>query len=327
MWLARCIALAFLALSLFPQPALAQSHPDSVSVLPGEKLVLHHLLETDDWLAIIPFAISYNATPSESINELFTFRLLEADSLAELGAMLPEAFYNNGWGDGTIAFYFSADDAPAWGENYIIRVDENPSQFSNALSWTYSITAGDYTSDNTAAGNEDELTEKILEDARRLSDSWGFDLYEESDDGRTVLNSYGSAYYRRVIRGIQAMAPDLFAVYVEDVDFVDRSWDYTLATTFLTRFSGTWVENAATGFADFWGMDRNTGVAFPSLLLAIGAIVLSSWKFKQVLPGFTDAVIVFILCVLLGWFQFTVFSLMTFLVVMIMGVILFLNRA
>lgn len=309
----------------FPINILAAGNPSSISIPGGEKLVLRNLLETGDYLAVIPYQISYNTTPEETAEELFTFRFL--DGSIELGSVLPEAFDHYGYGSGTVAFYFDAIDAPTWGEDYTIRIDENPAQFINALSWTFSITSEDYTSETTQAGNQEALTNKILKDAHRLSTIWGYDLYEETDDGNTVLSSYGAAYYRRVIRGIQAMAPDLFAVYVENVEYGGRSWDYTLANTFLTRFSGTWVENYATGFADFWGMERNTGVAFPSIILAFLAIGLSSWKFKQVLPGFLDAIIILILCVLLGWFQFYILSLLTFLAVMLMGVILFLNRA
>lgn len=316
-------ALALLFLT--SNPALADvDDPDSVSLY--DMAVYRHLIEEDDYLAVIPYSIPYTTEPDLSIDKTFIFRFIDTDGTTELGVCLAFPYINGGYGDGIVSFYFDADSAPTWDTQYTIRVDGNPSQFDEPDSWQFTLSASAYSSYDTQDGNQALLQSEVIAIARDLEVSWGIDLLGESDVS-TVLGDYGEAYFRNAIYGLQNMCPSLFSVEIVPLEPSDKVWSNTFAGAFATKYNGTFWGDAMTGFGGLLNVETSSATTLISLIFIIALIGFAIWKFKATTnSGFIHGFAALGLFTLLGSFSFTIHGLVAFMCSVAAAMVLFFTK-
>jgi hypothetical protein len=323
------VGLAAAILAPFFIASADTGQPDSVNI--HDITVYNSLIETDDFLVIAPYTISYATAPSSSIDKTFLFELLGVDGSSIIGQNLAYSYYNSGYGQGLVSFYFSANVSPAWGLSYNIKVLENPALFTAPTYWTLPIASSSYsayTSNQTA--NRALLQNNIVTLAQKLTTAWSISLTEQGGSG-IILSSYGEAYFRNAIYGLQNMCPDLFLLQNTNLDYTSRSWDYSFTTLLLNTFSGSPIGDAMTGFAGLWGVPTTTATSFIIFFIAIAFFGLSVWLSGQqgqyVQASFLDAMLVINFGALAGWFSPLINALFSFLFVFVGAWILLLSRA
>lgn len=315
------IAGVILILFAISSPVFAMDKPDSVSVDNIE--IFKDLLATDDFLAIVPYAIPFTTQPDNNINETFIFQIKSADGTVLYGRALATPAYTGGYGSGVVSFYFGS--GMAWDTEYTLRVMENPAFYPSPKYWDFSIALSNY---SDSADQPQALRDKIVESATYLSTVFSTALLTTSEAGATVLSTDGEIYYLAAIPGLQSMSPQLFGVQLENPDYTKRTWSYTLADALRTKYNGTFIYDFMTGYAGLFSMDTNSAMNFVSIILFAILIILSVWKFKaSTLSAFIDGYSLLLLLMLMGFFSMILAGFMAFCSVVLGGVVLFLNRA
>lgn len=318
-------ALAMLLLLCHSSPVLADDDPDSVSI--SDIGVYRHLIEDDDWLGVVPYSIPYTVLPDQNIDDLYIFRLLNSDNSSQIGTILAYPYDDGGYGDGMVSFYFTAATAPSWDTVYIVQVEQNPVYFDTPQEWTFYLPVSAYESATTQAGQQAALQTKVIGLAQDLTVSWGVALLTEGEI-TTVLSTYGEAYFRNAILGLQTMCPNLFSIELTPMTPDSRSWDYTLANELATRYNGTFWGNAMTGFAGLFGVGTGVGAGIMALFFVVLIMGLATIKLKVTTSSaFLHGFAALDLMTLMGLFSLVIHGLITFLSAMVIGVVIFLNRA
>jgi len=264
------ISLAIILLLFLPSIALAINSPDSLQI--NSVFCYQHCLETDDQLYLVQYTIYYapegeeSTNPDENVTEAYLVRFM--DGAAELKSVAPYAYYDDGYGDGTAAIYFSASDPnlPTWEGAYTIKLEGNPT-----LAWdpdipSTSVSAFDlWSSSASITETQDELTARILYLADQLELEWGISMIDTTGTG-SYLSSYGEAYFTSAIPNIKAMAPSAFAGSSTEPDWSakDPVTDYAEDRAHST--DGTLLD--VTAIAEWWGVSR---MWVSSLLFVCGA--------------------------------------------------------
>ncbi len=300
--------LGFVAIPfVFSGLALAIDDPDSDPSVSNVKVNIN-LITAGDIVIYGDYNIPYASIPSVPADDAFIFRLLDTDNVTELGAIVPFVLFDSGYNKGAFGFYFASGVAS--GEAYTIRISQNPSQFDTPTSVDYVIPLSAYTSKSTQEDNQIELAINIIAMAQRLeSYHTDYTLLESSAGGTVLSDPTGETYFRGAIYGIQAMAPALFLIQVLEFDTTERSWTTDQFDTYRERFDGTWVGTSVNATGSQFGITPQMlmGVIF-ALPLCLGAIILSSMKFKKAEPGFIAAAIFLILASLMGWMPTAIFA-------------------
>ncbi|OGN90753.1 MAG: hypothetical protein A2Z70_01355 [Chloroflexi bacterium RBG_13_48_17] len=315
------ISLVISVISALPAiPALALDEPDTVSL--DDILLFQDLLVDGDILAVVPYEISFGASPDENADQTFIFLALSPDGATVNGTALAYPAYDGGYGNGVVAFYWAT--GMTWEANYIFRVQENPTYYPSPAYWDFPVNVSNYSSDSDQA---DALRNKIIDSATYLSTTFGVALTETSESGSRVLSAYGEIYYLSVIPGLQSMAPALFAVQLEDPDYSRRSWSLSLAESLKTKYEDTLLYDFMTGYAGLFSTETSSTMTFFALFLSVAVMLISIWKFKaSMLSAFDDAYTLLLCLMLLGIFDMVLAGTLAFTSTAIGGVILFLNK-
>jgi len=322
----RVVALIGIAVALLiPIAAYAVDPPDSdpsVSYIKVNRM----LLNDDDALIYGDYDLPYGEDyPSDvPASEAYVFRLL--DGTDEIGAIRPFVLFDNGYNKGGFSFYF--EDGLEWNEPYTIRVSQNPTHFASPESWDFVMLPTAYSTKATQAENQDELTINIIAMAQRLQAAHPLYTLLEDSPGGTVLSSpTGELYFRGIIYGVQAMASALFLVQVLGIGSEEREWTTEQFDEYTQRFADTWVGEGTEAGAEQFGVTPQT---FTSLLfvlpVCIGAIILSSMKWKKAEPGFVICFVVILCFAIMGWFPLAVFATLFQLMAIYVGYVVFYAR-
>ena len=171
------------------------------------------------------------------------------------------------------------------------------------------------------------MTLNILSLAEDMEAAHDATLLESSVGGTVLSDPTGETYFRGAIYGIQAMAPSLFLVQSLTWDTDDRDWETTEFDDYGTRFTGTFIGTAADNTSTTFGLETPMfmGLIF-ALPVIIGAVVVSSIKFKKAEPGFLVSSLVLILVALMGWIEIALFALVFQLMAMYIGYLWFYSR-
>src|SRR5208283_3372172 len=163
---------------LIPQFVLAAvPSPDQVSMT---CFGYRNLLETGDFFLLVDYDIAYSGGyPTVPASDPFTFRLFDPTGSTEIADALPYVFTTattgftgtNGYGMGVVAYYFNATSAPAWGDNYIIKVSGNPTELT--FSGDYEISTSAYDSGSNATI---DLANELRSIGPALSIQWNVPL-------------------------------------------------------------------------------------------------------------------------------------------------------
>lgn len=314
---------------LFVTPAFAIDQPDSNPSISDIHANVY-LIESGDVLIYGMYNLPYATIPDDDASQTYIFRLIDTDNVTQLGAVLPFVRYDSGYNKGVFGFYFSATDNLTVDQSYIIRISQNPAFFDAPQNFDYLIPPGAWTSATTQEDNQTELTINIIalaEDLEAAYSDYDITLLEDSPGGTVLSSPAGETYFRGAIYGIQAMAPDLFLVQSLTWDTTDRAWSTMQFDTYGTRFSGTFIGTASDNISAEFGLDTPTFMGLIFLLpILIGAVVVSTIKWKKAEPGYLFGVLALILVALMGWVDMALFALVFQLFAVYIGYLWFYAR-
>ena len=212
------LAAFFWALS----PVWALDNPTIVNV--GAVNAYRSVVEEDDLLIIFRYNIGYAAIPGEPVSETFLTRLMDTDGTTQIGVNTPEAYHDNGYGEGLASLYLTAAQVTAaavsWNDALVVRVDGNPSSFyAPPAAGTATLSTGAYsTGDNSRDNNQSQLTARVLAICQELQVLWGGSPLVDDTIIGTRLTAAGELFLSLAIPGIRTMAPDAYTVRSLDPD-------------------------------------------------------------------------------------------------------------
>ncbi len=323
-WRAFCIAVLLLLVS--PVSAWATTAAPSSPPSIDDVHVYRHLLEPNDFLVIARYNIPYTSIPDARVDQAFLFRLLATDKNTMLLSNEAYAYHTNGYGDGVIAFYADNTSAPTWGLGYTIQITGKPSEFADpaSVTWNFPISTGAYSSLIPQSANQLDLADKIVGMAQILELEWSTTLLSVNDAG-IILSTSGQIYFQNAILGVRLMAPTLFAIQVADPNYATTNWTNAQATTYRTRFTGTWWGNAVQAVADLFGMSFFFWASMPLLVVSIFCMVVAGQQ-GNIMSGLLNILAVGMYGALIGWTPFFILSIGSILIAAYTAYIWFLKN-
>jgi len=306
--------------------------PDPIDSTPSvENIHINKdLLTTGDILIYGDYDLPYATPPDVFADQSFIFKLISTDNITELGAIRPYVFFDNGYNEGVFSFYFASMTTAniTWGEAYTIRIAENPIHFSSPNQIDYVIPTNTYTSANTTAANQLELSINIITAASRLEQYYTtYTLLDTAAYGTVLSSPSGETYFRGAINGIQSMAPNLFMVQVLDYDTTYRTWTTDYSDNLSERFDADWVGASENATAAQFGVTQQTAMGIIPLFVCGGGLVLSFVKWRKPEPGLIFGSLVLIGALLMGWLSPAIFASLFQLMGIYIAYLLFLARA
>ena len=242
-WAKRLIVSFLIAVLLMPSIAvLAIAPPDVPTPTIDGITVYRDCVETDDWLYVIEYTITYTVVPTETIEEAYIFRIM--NGAVELKSGLAYAYNNKGYDDGIVGIYFSATEISTlgmlWATNYTVKVEGNPT-----LTWTGagcpSVSSTTYIAWHDPMGNE--LGSDVLTWAIEFTNSWGGNALFISQGGTVVLSGYGEDYFSTSIPNLPTMQSHIFLSSVSRTVYYERTHGLAYATSLdYTFWVGTWLD-------------------------------------------------------------------------------------
>jgi hypothetical protein len=290
-------AVLTLVAVLIPQVVFADvPSPDQVSVA---CFCYRNLLETGDFFLLVNYNIVYSGGyPTVPASNVFTFRLFDPTATTEIADALPFVFTTsttgftgtNGFGEGVVAYYFNSASAPAWGDNYIIKISGNPAEFSSPPGANYEISTASYDSGSNAAT---DLANNLRTIATGLSTQWGVPLLSDTST-TSVFTADGEAYFRNAIPGVQSLAPSIFeSVSSLNPDTTEAAgYNTDLSNTYQHRFDNSWVHTSLAAGADLFHLPLPLFVGIFCLAGCIFLIKKSNDRFQSPVFGYFGSIIV-----------------------------------
>lgn len=267
--LAGMFLLAVLALTVFAGPVYATDLPDSSPTLDGIQ-IYRNVLEDDDMFIFIKEDTPYASPPTTDYDEAFIWQLYDTTDTIELARAVGYAYNDYGYNENIIGFYFAADDAPAWGGAYYLKLTGTPIAFSTPPVYQFPIESGDYSSLTDQDDVQIAISNQVIEWAEDLNSEWGLDPDDYlTASGQTTqsLSLEGETFFRGAVYGIQSLAPYAFQLVTLNVTNTERTWTDNYTTNLLTMYDGTYLDTAMD--------DANTGLgADYNLAGIIGLIVM-----------------------------------------------------
>jgi len=319
-WLAyACIPALFLAiLFVAPSIALADTEPDTLSI--ESSAASRNVAESGDILFTVLYNIDWddaNDYPAAAADETFLIQLI--DSGTQIAAVAPYPFYNSGYGNGVVSFYFSGTDAAAltWGEPYTIRVTSQPGWIDPIVSYDYALGSNDYCSDTDQDDNQEWLKDWIIDAAETIENSWGISDTLTTVSVTDVLTETGEAYFGRVIPGLRYLCPELYIVNVDAPDWEDEDWDDTQTGIFEDQWSGTdtWIEDSLSGIGELFGSPF-IFLNVACLLGVLGMIIVSYSLYREGRPGLLLGMLIPVVATDQGFFEVAALSFIAFMFLM-----------
>lgn len=298
----RLFKAVMIALALFlmlpSSAAFAIAFPDTRIVNSIE--AYQSVLETNDQLYLVTFTLEYGTNPTENANEAFLLRL--SDNGTEIAAVSPLAFYNSGYSQGVVSFYFDSSDAdlPAWSTaNISVQLIGNP-----ALSWDGGIPPeiANNTVDSYTVGSA-TISARIRVLATTLESIYGLDMIEPVQD-ELLLTDNGESYFEQVIENLRTIAPSLFSTATSAPEFTERTFTQTGATAAEARWIGDPIFDL-TAFANMIGVSRIWATSILYIGFCLIILIIGTIKMRQIRP----ATFLFGALMIVGSFQgFMVFT-------------------
>lgn len=321
-WLAILLSLALLI--VLPVPAYAIDDPDSMGL--EEIYVNRNLVEVGDMLVYFRYVIDYGTNPTVGADDAFVFRLVDTDATTELGSAVPYAYHEDGYGQGVSAMYFSAADAPTWGQAYFFTITGNPTQFADPPVYTLELQVSDYSTMTDQDDSQYQLGNQILSMARSLEVEWGNTTLLTTLGSDIFLATAGVAYFTYAIPGLSEMAPGIFSSQIAPPDFSGRIWGTNQATFYADRYNGTFIGNSTSALGSLFGVGTGLATGVVALVGIIAAIVFAAVKWGSALPGFIGGDIVMIWGFVDGWIPVGIFGVVSLLTVIYIGYWWFFNK-
>lgn len=259
--------------SLSTTPVFA-SIPQPTSLQIQEVVAYENTREDGDQLYLVKYYTVCNTT--ESADELFIFRLLDSGG-DEISSAAPYPFYDSGYGLGVVAFYFEADEAPAWQSSLSVQIVGNP-----LADWDGDppiTTTSGITWNTDSTGDIQELTSaKIMYLAAELEQSWSVEM-TTTTSGTTVLSDTGASYFLRVVPYLDEVAPYVLGIYTFTPEYPEESpAEDTYSTQLEEGIEGTIFDVSPS--AKSLGISRGALTAAIYYAFVVGLFILLHSKHK-----------------------------------------------
>jgi hypothetical protein len=269
------VVVTSLLLSVVSVAAISTS---PVQITLNQVNVYKNCLKSNDMLFWADYTLTYASTPSEAISSTYIMRLVNTGTSTDIRDSLPYAFFENGYNEGLVAIYFSADEVTAgmvtWNSaTYYMRLDGNPSATwtgggsipvsnqvqSGAFNWKTSTSIGT---------NQAIITPDILSEAQILQNTWNsltnYTLLTTTASNGLKLATAGEAYFTNVLPGLPQLAPSVLTSVAQTYNYVTTTPPPT--TTIANNMSGSPLDltNAAAAL--------HVGGMWLGILLTLGII-------------------------------------------------------
>ena len=270
------VLLAALLLSATPVYADTPD-PDSTPTIVSFNLY-RNLRQPGDWLLVIYANIPYSTPPDTTVTQTFIWRLMDPDNVTVLGSTVGTNYNTDGYGYNVYSMYWSASEVTgfgmAWETIYGVRLSGNPVVFDTPPTYNFDLDVSDYSTLTVQADVQAELTARILTIASDLDNKWGL-LYSllTQNETATVLSTYGEAFFRGTIHGLQAMAPTVFSVIIRAIDIDPRDWDTEYAENVTSQWEGTWIETSQEAGKVMFGTDYDLLSIIVLLIMGVGLMI------------------------------------------------------
>jgi len=304
--------IPILCLLALATPAYAYIEPpDSTPSLESIN-VYRNLLEPGDMFVLVYSNIPYETPPDTPADESFIWRMVDTDNTTMLASNVVYVFNIgtadfNGYGYNIIPFYFSADDAPNWGETYTIRISGTPVAFEDPPEYNFQVSSSDYSDLTDSDDVKLELSVRVLIIAEDLNTKWGLtsDYYLTVDeDTGTYLSLYGQSFFRGAIYGIQSLAPEAFRITYSDIEAPSREWGEEYSENLITQFDGTWWGDALVAGNNFFDLDYNLIMILITWALVFGVMFAVIRLGGDIWMGLIIGAVPLIACAKLGFYAF-----------------------
>ena len=292
----RVILTVFLAFVWLPAIVVSadQPNPDSTPTISGGILGIdayRNLLEAGDRGFLVYANIPYTVTPTMPENEAFMW-ILYSPSGNVLGQTTGYPYHGSGYGYNAYWFYFSAADNLTWGALNTLRLAGNPSVFLAPPTYYFVLQASDYSSLTSQADEQGELEARIIAISQDLRLKWSLtsttQLTTESEVG-TRLSAPGESFWRGVILGCQALAPGVFEYGALTITRTSHMGTTAYADNLSTQYTGTWIQTAKQGGADFFDLDYDLLTTLLVIIMCVGVMFLEQRISGNIWFGLMDA--------------------------------------
>ena len=331
--IAATLTIIIMSLVFSSVPVLADpANPDSTPTI-TDIHVNQYVASSGDIMITGLYNIPYATLPTLGADQNFIINLISPVDGSVLGSIAPFNYsgFKNGYNEGAFSLYFSTATVTAegivWGNNYIIQIAENPSQFASPLTWNYAITSGDYTTFTTNALNQTDLASQVFVLGSALATDYSVTLFNNAGTNGATLTATGEAYFRGAIPGLQDLAPELFIIQTGETDTSTTSWTTAAFDAYITQFNGTWVGTALSSTGTQFGMSGNMAAGlFFIVPLCLFCLIFSGMKFHTTDPGLISASLVLEMGAIMGWVPAPLFATIFQLMGIYVGYLLFFAR-
>jgi hypothetical protein len=311
-WLAAFLAITVMVLNPF---VISADTPTANITAINETYAWRNVLQTGDFLIVAKYNLTYNNMTSinyTDISATHLFRLMDITNTAQLGLVEAYPYQNKGYGVGVVSFYFPAATAPAWGANYWIRIEGKASAFTSPPTYSKEISASSYSTETVTAKVKTAIGTRILTLADDLGATWvpNVSMTAAAETGM-ILSTYGEAYFRSAIPGLQMMSPGIFEIGIEDPDYDPEAWNTTAAQSNEDRLKTTGLGSAIQGFADIFSVEYTVISALPVLIASVALIIVGAVNGK-LLGGVALIGLLIPAAAWAGWFPPLVMALIAF---------------
>jgi len=308
-----------LAFLLFATPVYADTPlPDSDPTITGGSLgidVYQNVLETADLFMLVYMNIPYATTPDDPVSSTYSVSFRSADGLTLFGATSGFAYNvgtytGNGYGYNVYSIYLSAAEVTAlgivWGDGYQLRLSGSPAFFLAPPVYNYTVDPGDYNASgvDTVKG---VIAARIIEIATDINTRWGltaiYYLTEENETG-TNLSIYGEALFRGAVRGVQAIAPDAFAVAINAIDYTERTWTTNYTDAVSSQYDGTWIQTSREAGAALFDASYDLLTVILMVGLGVGLIIANIMLSSDFWNALIDVSVLMVFAARLDFYDF-----------------------
>lgn len=320
------ITLAILILTGMARTVLADpADPDRLQV--RSLIVTRHNVEADDFLVAFDYNIEYASLPDDPADDTYIFRLMSVNATSQMGSVVPYPYFNDGYNHGLSGFYFSAADAPTWGEEYVLRICGNPAFFADPPELNFTLTTDDYSTAANQTASQAVLADYVVDVIEGLEIQYDTTLTAQMESD-TILNGVGEAYVRGALPGVQVLAPSLAFIQSVPVVYDTRTWQTTQATTYEQRYDGTSFSRALNSIGGFMGgIDGSMVFASFFLVGGVGAIGASAIMFRTATHGLIAAALILLVGTLLGAVPMALTAIIALVAALLVGYLLFFRSS
>ena len=293
-------------------------NPDSDPTIVGDSLgidVYQNVLETGDLFMLVYMNIPYAVPPDDPVSSTFSVSFRSADGLTLFGATSGFAYNvgtytGNGYGYNVYSIYLTAAEVTAhgiaWGNAYKLRLNGSPAFFLAPPVYNYDVDPGDY----NASGAETVkgvIAARIIEIATNMNTRWGLTAVyylTEENEAVTNLSIYGEALFRGAIRGVQAIAPDVFAVAINAIDYTERTWTTNYTDAVSSQYDGTWIQTSRTAGAALFGASYDLLTVILMVCMGAGLIVANIMLSSDFWNALIDVSVLMVFAARLDFYDF-----------------------